>query len=89
VSEPANLELALYAADSRLVYRQTMDLPASTARAVWAEVPDGIKASTFELRLSLHSRGQALVRIEDLRVQGQTPQLNAYITSRLKFPAGS
>jgi hypothetical protein len=89
VSEPAVLELALYAADSRLVYRQTMDLPASTARAVWAEVPDGIKASTFELRLSLHSRGQALVRIEDLRVQGQTPQLNAYITSRLKFPAGS
>jgi hypothetical protein len=85
VSEPATLVLALRS-DNVVVWTETVDLDAGQAKGLWFDLPDGTRASSFELRLTAANSRPATVKLTDVRVLGQTARLSTFIASRLTFP---
>jgi hypothetical protein len=85
VNQPAVLQIRLIGHDGRLVKREFAPLDSNRVRSIRIDTP-GAAASrlTMELTAAPGVRGQ--VWINDLRVQGQRPALEAYIVSHLRFP---
>jgi hypothetical protein len=70
----------------REVARDERTLPAGGSTAVTRAFPDGVRASGLELTFrSIDGRPTRTV-LHDLRVQGQSPELAAYV-AQLPFPA--
>jgi hypothetical protein len=86
VSQPAQLVLSLRSADGRLVYRNVVQLNVGRQSRMWVEVPPGTNAARFGVELYVGSESEAKLWINDLRVQGQTRRMNAYVTRQLRFP---
>lgn len=83
-SSPATLAIALGDASARTVFRS--DLPIGPAeRPVLQALPAGTGA--VSLSLAIHATAPGRVTLTDLRLQGQTPELAAYIRRTLRFPS--
>jgi hypothetical protein len=80
------LRLTLLGADGRVVMRDTFELAADRPRSVRVALRPGTAASRLTFELSSQSGGGTRARIADVRVQGQTPALERYISQRVTFP---
>jgi hypothetical protein len=85
VSAPATLTIMLLSADGHLVHREAFAIQADQAIDIDSRVPDGARANALRIRIS--SAGDARAWVTDLRVLGQTPALERFIKTRLRFPA--
>lgn len=83
-SSPATLAIALNDASGRTVFRT--DLPIGPANTpVLQHLPAGTRA--VSLSLALHASGPGRLTLTDLRLEGQTPELAAFIRRTLRFPS--
>jgi len=85
VSEPATLTIVLIGAGDLVVHEATFPVERDHAIEIESVVPGGAHAR--RLTLELTATGPAHAWLTDLRVQGQTPDLERYIAERLRFPA--
>ena len=85
VTEPATLTITLIGAGNLVVHEATFPLERDHAIEIESAVPGGAHARRLTLELS--ATGPAHAWLTDLRVQGQTPDLERYIAERLRFPA--
>jgi hypothetical protein len=69
----------------RIVHEAALDAGRSGPLEVASRVAEGTRASRLQLEISSAGNGRAW--LTDLRVQGQTPALEHYIKTRLRFPA--
>jgi hypothetical protein len=83
---PAEIELRLLGQDQRLISREVVSIEANQSRSIHVEMPPGTAASRIFVGVSSTSGLSGRVWIEDLRVQGQRPALEAYIARHLRFP---
>jgi hypothetical protein len=74
-SQPSTLRLALLSHDGATVFRLARQLPARSGLPVSVSFREPVRASRLSMVLE-HSGG--MVRVSDVRVQGQTPELAAY-----------
>jgi hypothetical protein len=81
------LRLTLLGADGRVVMSDTFELAADRPRSVRVALRPGTAASRLMFGLFSQSGGATRARIADVRVQGQTPALERYISQRVTFPA--
>jgi hypothetical protein len=84
-SEPSTVKITLWTKDGRIVHEAAFDVDRSGPLEVASRVTDGTRASRLELEIS--SSGDDRAWLTDVRVQGQTPALEHYIKTRLRFPA--
>jgi hypothetical protein len=84
-SEPSTLKMTLTTAENRVVYDAAFQLERDHAMPIESVLPAGVRASGLTLELS--SAGPAYVWLTDVRVQGQTPELERYINQKLQFPS--
>jgi hypothetical protein len=89
VTERAILHLTLLAAGGGIVQRFSIPMEANESRSVYVQTQPGTTASRLVAELSSGHGVAARARIGDLRVEGQTPALAAYIAQHLRFPAPS
>ena len=83
-SSPATLAITLGDGSRRAVYRS--ELPVGpTERPVLLSLPAGTRA--VSLSLALHATERARATLTDLRLQGQTPELAAFVRRTLRFPS--
>jgi hypothetical protein len=87
VNQPAVLQIRLIGQDGRLVKRDMVPLEPNQVRSIRVDTP-GAAASRLSFDLTAAPGVSAKVWINDLRVQGQRPALEAYIVSHLRFPRG-
>lgn len=85
-SEPSTLTIRFATNDGRVVHQAAYRLQRNQATEIESVVPAGTRASRLELALEVSSPGEAHAWITDLRVQGQSPALERYITRKLRFP---
>jgi hypothetical protein len=85
VNQPAVLQIRLIGQDGRLVKRDMVPLEPNQVRSIRVDTP-GAAASRLSFDLTIAPGVSAKVWINDLRVQGQRPALEAYIVSHLRFP---
>ena len=85
VTEPATLTITLIGAGNLVVHEATFSLERDHATEIESIVPGGAHARRLTLQLT--AAGPAHAWVTDLRVQGQTPDLERYIAGRLRFPA--
>jgi hypothetical protein len=83
-SVPATLGIVLHDAAGRVVYSSECPLTAAGAQVLY-RLPSGTRAAA--LTLSVHGTGAGRLRLADVRVEGQTPALSAYIERMLRFPS--
>jgi hypothetical protein len=74
------LEISLWAADGRRTYLRTLDLTPGRPQSLQDELEGPVDASRVTLRFAGPPGETARVRIYDLRVQGQSPELAAYVS---------
>lgn len=86
VNEPAVLQILLVGQDGRLVKRGTIPLEQNGARSIRLDTPPAASASRLTIDVTAAPGVSAKVWINDLRVQGQRPALEAYIVKHLHFP---
>jgi hypothetical protein len=84
-SQPSTLRLALLSHDGATVFRLARQLPARSGLPVSVSFREPVRASRLSMVLE-HSGG--MVRVSDVRVQGQTPELAAYVR-QLTFTRGT
>jgi len=82
---PADVELTLWSAANRLVYRTVASLDGAHAQELAVDVGSGIEAARLDLRITATTASSCHVWVEDLRVQGQSQALEQYVTRALKF----
>jgi hypothetical protein len=83
-SEPSALRITLTTSDNRVVHDAAFQIDRDRAMEIESVAPAGTAAS--RLTLELTSTGPAHAWLTDLRVQGQTPELERYISRKLHFP---
>jgi hypothetical protein len=88
-SQPLSMRLALQSAEGGTVFDRVVTIPANELRSIHLDIPAGAMASRFNLEAVSLTPQIALLEISDLRVQGQPPELAAYVRERLRFPAPS
>ena len=81
---PAKLVISLSNAGGQSVYSKEFALTDAGAR-VLEPLPVGTRASA--LSIAVEAPGDNELRLTDLRVQGQTSELHAYVRRNLRFPA--
>jgi hypothetical protein len=84
-SEPASLKITLATAGNQVLHEATFQLDRDRPIEIESAVPGGGRAS--RLRLELSSATPVHAWLTDVRVQGQTPELERYINEKLRFPA--
>jgi hypothetical protein len=67
------------------VSRDVIPLGPNQARSIWTESAPGAAASRLTVKVTVAGES-ARVWIDDLRVQGQRPALEAYVVKHLRFP---
>lgn len=85
VNQPAVLQIRLIGHDGRLVKRELVPLDSNRVRSIQIDTA-GAAASRLTMELTATPGISGRVWIDDLRVQGQRPALEAYIVSHLRFP---
>jgi hypothetical protein len=85
VNQPAALQMRLIGQDGQLVKRDFVSLETNRVRSIRIATP-GAAATRLSMDLTSAPGVSAQVWINDLRVQGQRPALEAYIVSHLRFP---
>jgi hypothetical protein len=85
VNQPAALQIRLIGQDGGLVKRDIVPLEPNRVRSIRIDTP-GAAASQLSIDLTAAPGVSGKVWINDLRVQGQRPALEAYIVSHLRFP---
>jgi hypothetical protein len=85
----ASLAVTLLGTGGRIVHRVAVPLEPGRPRRVAAELPAGTTASRLVVELSTGHGVAAAARISDLRVEGQTPALQAYLARELQLPAAT
>jgi hypothetical protein len=78
------LTIALRDADGRLVYSSECPLSGAGGQ-ILEPLPAGTRASA--VTISVRGNGAGRLTLADLRVEGQTPALRAYIQRVLRFPS--
>jgi hypothetical protein len=81
---PATLTMTLRDAAGRVVHGSQRPLT-SAGGQILERLPSGTRASA--LTLSVHGSGGGRLALSDVRVEGQTPALAAYIERMLRFPS--
>lgn len=84
---PVNVTMSLRSAGGGTVFRSAVDLASDELRNIYIAMPDGTKAARVTLEIAALSRAPARVEISDLRVQGQPPELAAYVRRMVRFPS--
>jgi hypothetical protein len=79
------MTLTLRSADGALVHREERLLTGGVPSAVALSWPEGRPAAELSLVLESRTAGPTRVLLHDLRVQGQSPRLAAYVR-QLPFP---
>jgi hypothetical protein len=82
---PADVELTLWSADNRLVYRTVTSLDGVHGRGLALDLGARLEAARLDLRITTTTPRSCHVWIEDLRVQGQSQALERYVGRALKF----
>lgn len=85
VNQPAVLRIRLIGKDGALVKQELVPLDSNRAHSIHSDTP-GAAASRLTMELTAMPGVSGRVWISDLRVQGQRPELEAYIASHLRFP---
>jgi hypothetical protein len=85
VSEPATLTITLLATEGDVVHEAAFQLQRDQPIDVESSVPAGTRAN--RIRIEISSAGNGRAWLTDVRVEGQTPALERYIKTRLRFPA--
>jgi hypothetical protein len=85
VSEPATLKITLLDTVGDVVHEAAFQLQRDHPIDVESPVPAGTRAN--RIRIEISSAGSGRAWLTDVRVQGQTPALERYIKTRLRFPA--
>jgi hypothetical protein len=85
-TQPLSLRFALQSQGGGTVFDRFVTIPQNEAHPVHIDIPGGTMASRFTFEAMSLTPRSALVEISDLRVQGQPPELAAYVRSRLRFP---
>jgi hypothetical protein len=85
-SERAALNVTLLSTGGRIVQRFSVPLDAGQARPVVLAPAAGTSASRLIVELSAGRGVVVSARISDLRVEGQTAALEAYVAQQLRFP---
>ena len=80
------VEWRLLGRDQRVIRREVVSLEANQPRSVHLAMPPGTAASRMLIAVTSTSGASGRVWIEDVRVQGQRPALEAYIATHLRFP---
>lgn len=79
VSEAATVKMTLWTAGGRQAHADVRQVPAGARLPVEVEIPGGVAASRFVLQIIPAKGASARVRIDDLRIQGQTAALSQYL----------
>jgi hypothetical protein len=86
-SEPVTVGITLRSADGDTVFRDQFDMQARQLGDYRMALPDGSEAASFALEIVGQPGEETRVRVGDLRLQGQSPELAAYLERMLQFPA--
>jgi hypothetical protein len=86
-SQPVTVGITLRSADGDTVFREEFDLESRQLGDYRAALPDGSQAASFALEITAPPGEDTRVRVGDVRVQGQSPELAAYLERVLQFPA--
>jgi hypothetical protein len=86
-SEPVTVGITLRSADGDTVFHDQFDIQARQLGDYRMALPDGSEAASFTLEIVAAPGEEARVRVGDLRLQGQSPELAAYLERVLQFPA--
>jgi hypothetical protein len=84
-TEPSTMKITLWTSDGQVVHEAGFQLQGGRPTGVRSPVAPGTRAS--RMRIEISSPGTARAWLGYVRVQGQTPALERYIKSRLRFPA--
>ncbi len=84
---PAVVRVGLTSATGRTAFDDGFDLAARQGRDYRQYFSSPVRASALALSVSGAPGAANRLRLSDVRVQGQTPELAAYINARLTFPA--
>jgi hypothetical protein len=83
------LRITLLGTGGRVAARESFAIEAGHAQSIRAAMQPGTAASRLVLELSQAEGPVTRARLTDVRVQGQTPALERFISERLRFPAPS
>jgi hypothetical protein len=86
VDKPAVAVIQLIGEDGRQVTRDVIRLEPNRSYSMAFDVPPATAASQLSLDVTAEPGVTGTVWINDLRVQGQRPALEAYIAAHLRFP---
>ena len=86
-SEPVTVGITLRSADGDTVFRDQFDMQARQLGDYRMALPDGSEAASFSLEIVGQPGEETRVRVGDVRLQGQSPELAAYLERMLQFPA--
>jgi hypothetical protein len=84
-AEPAMLVLNFATSSGTRVHQVSQHVAAGRQRHLRLEFPDGLRAARLTIDVANLGASAARVRLEDMRLQGQTPELGAYVR-QLPFP---
>jgi hypothetical protein len=85
VHQPVTVSLELLSATGVSRDRTTLPLASGEMRGYVRRLPAPVQAARLVMRIDSTTQGKTRVSINDLRVQGQTPELARYIRAALRF----
>jgi hypothetical protein len=86
-TKPLTVVLTLQSCTGRVSYQKRIDVAANSTRDFRDYLPVPIGACRLALEVAGVDQNEARLEIHDLRIQGQTRELAAYIRRNLIFPA--
>src|SRR5262249_38307510 len=86
-SQPVTVGITLRSADGDTVFHEQFPMEARQLADYRAALPAGSEAASIDLEIIAPPGEETRVRVGDLRLQGQSPELAAYLDRVLQFPA--
>jgi len=85
-SEPITVGVTLRSADGHVVFTKRFDIEARQLGDYRRTLPDGMEAASLSLEIIGPAATDTRVRLGDVRLQGQSDELAAYLDQTLQFP---
>jgi hypothetical protein len=86
-SQAVTVGITLRSTEGDTVFQEQFDLQPRQLGDYRAALPDGSQAASFAIEITAPPGEDTRVRVGDVRVQGQSPELAAYLERMLQFPA--
>jgi hypothetical protein len=85
-SQPITVDISLREADGDVVFQKRFDMPARELGEYRTTLPDGTEAASMAVEINAPAAEDTRIRLGDVRLQGQSDELAAYLNRMLRFP---